>query len=45
MLEDMVDHFTVFALAGIREARLRIEKSSGHHDRCSGKRRKRERSV
>ena len=29
MLEDMVGHFTVFALAGIREVRRRIEKSRG----------------
>jgi AcrR family transcriptional regulator len=38
MLEAMVDHFMTFALAGIRETRLRIQKSSG-------KRRKRVRSV
>jgi AcrR family transcriptional regulator len=42
MLEDMVDHFTVFVLAGIREARRRIEKSSGKSSQGSGKRRKRE---
>jgi len=29
MLEDMVDRFTAFALAGIRESRRRIERSSG----------------
>jgi AcrR family transcriptional regulator len=38
MLEAMVDHFTTFALAGIRKTRLRIQKSSG-------KRRTRVRSV
>lgn len=40
MLEDMVDHFTAFALAGIREIRQRIEQSSGQAVR-SGKNRKR----
>jgi AcrR family transcriptional regulator len=37
MLEAMVDHFTAFALAGIREARRRIEKSGGKQDQCSGR--------
>jgi AcrR family transcriptional regulator len=42
MLETMVDHFTVFALGGIREVRRRIEQSSGKDDQSCGKRRKRE---
>jgi AcrR family transcriptional regulator len=41
MLEDMVDHFTVFALAGIREARRRIEKSGGKSGRARRRCRKR----
>jgi AcrR family transcriptional regulator len=42
MLETMVDHFTSFALAGIREVRRRIEKPIGKQNRRCGKRRKRE---
>jgi tRNA U34 5-methylaminomethyl-2-thiouridine-forming methyltransferase MnmC len=42
MLEAMVDHFTAYALAGIRDVRRRIEQSSGKHDQSCGRRRKRE---
>lgn len=42
MLEAMVEHFAAFALAGIREVRRRIEKSSGKDDESCGRPRKRE---
>jgi hypothetical protein len=40
MLDGMVDHFTAFALAGIRQTRKRIEQSTGKR-RPSGNSRKR----
>jgi hypothetical protein len=40
MLERMVDHFTTFALAGIRQTHKRIEQSGGKRQ-LSGKNRKR----
>jgi hypothetical protein len=31
MLDDMADHFTAFALAGIRQTRKRLERSGGRN--------------